>query len=129
MNFDAIAENLPMYLEGALITLKLLLLSLACGLALALPLAVVRTVSRGLASRAVWVYTYVFRGTPMLVQLFLVYYGLAQFDTLSGSLLPPAVFLGINMIESQFVTPTVVGHRSMLNPFIVLLSVVFWIWL
>ena len=34
MNFDAIAENLPMYLEGALITLKLLLLSLACGLAL-----------------------------------------------------------------------------------------------
>ncbi|HEY0953332.1 MAG TPA: ABC transporter permease subunit [Roseateles sp.] len=85
MNFDAIAENFPMYLEGALITLKLLALSLLCGLALALPLAVVRTVSKGWASRAVWVYTYVFRGTPMLVQLFLVYYGLAQFDAVRES--------------------------------------------
>jgi predicted PurR-regulated permease PerM len=55
--------------------------------------------------------------------------GLAEFDTLWGSLLPVAVYLGVNMIESQFVTPAVIGHTLMLNPFVVLLSVVFWVWL
>ncbi|MCY4755949.1 ABC transporter permease [Pelomonas aquatica] len=85
MNFDAIAENLPLYLGGLLVTLKLLLLSLAAGMALALPLAVVRTVFKGWPSRLVWVYTYAFRGTPMLVQLFLIYYGLAQFDAVRDS--------------------------------------------
>lgn len=85
MNFDAIAENFPLYMSGLGVTLQLLVTSLLCGLALALPLAVVRTVSRGWASRTVWAYTYVFRGTPMLVQLFLVYYGLAQFETVRES--------------------------------------------
>ncbi len=85
MNFDAIAENFSLYMSGLGVTLQLLVTSLLCGLALALPLAVVRTVSRGWASRVVWAYTYVFRGTPMLVQLFLVYYGLAQFETVRES--------------------------------------------
>ncbi|MDG0852903.1 ABC transporter permease [Roseateles puraquae] len=85
MNFDTILENLPLYVSGLGVTLKLLTLSLACGLLLAVPLALVRTVSRGWASRAVWVYTYAFRGTPMLVQLFLCYYGLAQFDAVRES--------------------------------------------
>ena len=85
MSFDVIAEQLPLYFTGLLVTLKLLALSLLCGLAVALPLAVVRTVSRGLASRVVWAYTYVFRGTPMLVQLFLCYYGLAQFESVRDS--------------------------------------------
>lgn len=85
MNFDAILENFPLYLTGLGVTLQLLVLSLICGLLLALPLALVRTVSRGWASRAVWVYTYAFRGTPMLVQLFLCYYGLAQFEAVRES--------------------------------------------
>ena len=85
MNFEAIGENFPMYLSGLAVTLKLLALSLACGLLLAVPLALVRTVSKGWPSRLVWAYTYVFRGTPMLVQLFLCYYGLAQFDAVRDS--------------------------------------------
>lgn len=85
MSFEAIGENFPLYLTGLGVTLKLLVLSLGVGLLLAVPLALVRTVSRGWASRAVWVYTYTFRGTPMLVQLFLCYYGLAQFDAVRGS--------------------------------------------
>ncbi|MFG6485774.1 ABC transporter permease [Roseateles sp. BYS78W] len=89
MNFDTIAENLPKYVDGLGVTLKLLALSLSCGLLLAVPLAVVRTVSRGIASRLVWAYTYVFRGTPMLVQLFLCYYGLAQFDAVRDSVAWP----------------------------------------
>ena len=85
MSFDAILENLPLYLNGLRVTLQLLALSLASGLLLALPLAVVRTVFTGWPSRLVWVYTYTFRGTPMLVQLFLCYYGLAQFDAVRES--------------------------------------------
>ena len=63
----------------------------------------------------------------MVVILFMV--GLAEFDTLSGSLLPVAVYLGINVIEAQFVTPTVIGRTMTLNPFIVVLALIFWIWL
>lgn len=63
----------------------------------------------------------------MVVVLFVI--GLAEFDTLGGSLLPVAIYLTINMIEAQFVTPMVIGKRMTLNPFVVLLSLVFWIWL
>lgn len=85
MSFDAILQEFPKYLEGLGVTLKLLALSLACGLLLAVPLALLRTVSTGVTSKLVWAYTYVFRGTPMLVQLFLCYYGLAQFDAVRES--------------------------------------------
>ena len=63
----------------------------------------------------------------MVVILFMV--GLAEFDTLGGSLLPVAVYLGINMVEAQFVTPMVIGRTMTLNPFVVVLALIFWIWL
>ena len=85
MNFSAVAENFPLYLTGLVTSLQLLALSLAGGLLLAVPLALVRTVLLGWPSRLVWAYTYVFRGTPMLVQLFLIYYGAAQFDAVRDS--------------------------------------------
>ena len=88
MNLDVIAESLPVYLGGAWTTVQLLLISLLLGLALALPLAVLRSLG-GWPSRLVWAYTYVFRGTPMLVQLFLIYYGLAQFDAVRNSVVWP----------------------------------------
>jgi arginine/ornithine transport system permease protein len=88
VNLDLIAENLPLYLGGAWTTLQLLLISLLIGLALALPLAVLRSLG-GWPSRVVWAYTYVFRGTPLLVQLFLIYYGLAQFDAVRNSIAWP----------------------------------------
>ena len=88
MNLDIIAESLPVYLSGAWTTVQLLSISLGLGLLLALPLAVLRSLG-GWPSRAVWAYTYVFRGTPMLVQLFLIYYGLAQFDAVRDSIAWP----------------------------------------
>lgn len=79
MNLEVIAESLPLYLEGLATTLQLLALSLAIGLAAALPLAVARASRNAWLSAPVRAFTYVIRGTPLLVQLFLVYYGLAQF--------------------------------------------------
>ena len=79
LNIDVIVSSLPLYLDGTLVTLKLLLVALAAGLAVANPLAVMRASPNRWTSRPVWLFTYVFRGTPLLVQLFLIYYGLAQF--------------------------------------------------
>ncbi len=91
MNFAVIAQGLPLYWQGTLTTLQLLLASLAFGLVAAIPLAVLRASSRrwlGVPIGApVWLYTYVIRGTPMLVQLFLIYYGLAQFEAVRTSVL------------------------------------------
>lgn len=93
MNLSAIAASLPTYWQGLLTTLQLLAMSLAFGLAAALPLGVLRASSQralGVPIGApVWLFTYVIRGTPMLVQLFLIYYGLAQFDAVRESVLWP----------------------------------------
>ena len=85
LNLDVMTGNLPLYLSGTLVTLKLLATALVAGLAVALPLAVLRSSSNPWLSRPVWLFTYVIRGTPMLVQLFLIYYGIAQFEWIRES--------------------------------------------
>jgi arginine/ornithine transport system permease protein len=88
-DYQMIWENLPLYFSGVLVTLKLLAISLSVGLALALPLALMRVSKSPWVNFPAWLYTYVIRGTPMLVQLFLIYYGLAQFDVIRDSFLWP----------------------------------------
>jgi arginine/ornithine transport system permease protein len=78
MDFAPIFANLPLYFDGFLVTLKLVFFALAIGLAMAVPLAILRTSSNPLVNGPVWAFTYFFRGTPLLVQMFLLYYGLGQ---------------------------------------------------
>lgn len=89
MDFDVIFDSLPMYGHGALVTLALLALSLGFGMVIALPLAMLRSLPSPWAWRPVWAFTYVMRGTPLLVQVFLLYYGLAQFEAVRDSVLWP----------------------------------------
>ena len=89
LNVDVIASSLPLYLSGTLVTLQLLVVSLTAGLAVAIPLAVIRASPNPWLARPVWLFTYVFRGTPLLVQLFLIYYGLAQFSWMRESVAWP----------------------------------------
>lgn len=89
MDWAVMWQSLPMYAAGAGVTLQLLVLALVIGLAGALPLAVLRSLPSPWVWRPVWVFTYVIRGTPLLVQLFLLYYGLAQFEAVRDSLLWP----------------------------------------
>ncbi|MEO1092112.1 MAG: ABC transporter permease [Pseudomonadota bacterium] len=89
MAWETIWNNLDLYLQGLWTTVWLVALSLLIGLALALPLAVARASKNLLWSAPVNVYTYVFRGTPLLVQLFLIYYGLGQFEAIRESSLWP----------------------------------------
>lgn len=66
---------------------------------------------------------------PGLVTLAVAGVALISFDTGAEALLPPIAFLVLNLIESQFVTPTVIGHRLTLNPFMVFTTLGFWVWL
>jgi arginine/ornithine transport system permease protein len=80
IEWSVIAEAWPQYMQGLRVSLILLAISLGTGLLLSVPLAVARVSSNPWLSRPVWFYTYVIRGTPLLVQLFLIYHGLAQFE-------------------------------------------------
>ncbi|HET9299876.1 MAG TPA: AI-2E family transporter [Candidatus Polarisedimenticolaceae bacterium] len=55
--------------------------------------------------------------------------GLITFDRLTPALLPAAAFLGINLLESNVVTPFVLGRRLELNPVMVFLGLTFWWWI
>lgn len=85
IDWALIAEQLPNYIQGLKVTLILLVISLATGLLLSVPLAVARVSRRAWLARSVWLFTYVFRGTPLLVQMFVVYYGFAQFEWVRDS--------------------------------------------
>ncbi|QCZ94421.1 AI-2E family transporter [Salinimonas iocasae] len=56
--------------------------------------------------------------------------GMVQFGLVSTAFLPAAVFLGINILESQLITPAVLGRSMQLNPLIIILwlSVAGWLW-
>jgi len=69
----------PRYLHGLLTTLGLVAISVVCGAVLSLPLAFARLSKSRLLNGLAYCYIYVFRGTPLLAQLFLIYYGLGQF--------------------------------------------------
>lgn len=73
-------ESWPQYAAGLWMTAKLTVLALVVGMCIAIPLAVARVSASPWVSGPVWAYSYFFRGTPMLVQLLLVYYGLGQFE-------------------------------------------------
>jgi len=69
----------PRYLHGLMTTVILVTISVICGAVLSLPLAFARMSPNRILSGFAYCYVYVFRGTPLLAQLFLVYYGLGGF--------------------------------------------------
>lgn len=88
----------------------------------------------GLPTPALWgalaaVLNYVLFIGPTAMAVILGGVALVTFDSLSTAILPPAAYLGLNLIESQFVTPTVLGQQLVLNPLMVFLSLAFWLWL
>ncbi len=80
MDFSIITENISEYIDGTWLTIQLVGMSLLIGLVLSVPFAVMRSTNRIFISGPVWLFTYCFRGTPLLVQMFLFYYGLGQLE-------------------------------------------------
>ncbi|KQV81697.1 ABC transporter permease [Rhizobium sp. Root1220] len=69
----------PRYIHGLLTTITLVAISVVFGAILSLPLAFARMSSNRFLNGLAYCYVYVFRGTPLLAQLFLIYYGLGSF--------------------------------------------------
>lgn len=87
IDFIVIFDNLDRFWFGLSVTLQLTIIPLVLGTLIALPLAVARSRGHPALSRFVWFYTYIFRGTPLLVQTYLIYFGLGQFSTIRESFL------------------------------------------
>ncbi|QAA98366.1 MULTISPECIES: ABC transporter permease [Agrobacterium tumefaciens complex] len=85
MNIGLIFDTLPHLLKALALTAQLTVASVIAGLVIATPLALLRASSRRTLSFPVRVYTFMFRGTPLLVQLFLIYYGLSQLEWVRNS--------------------------------------------
>lgn len=66
---------------------------------------------------------------PLVGALLLSVVGVLQFDTATAALLPALCYLGLNVIESQLVTPLVLGRHFALNPVVILVWLLFWGWL
>ena len=87
MDLDLMMTSLPKLLNATLITLKLLSVSLVLGLFLGLFFAILRLNKNTLINKFAYGYSYIFRGTPLLVQIFIIYFGLGQIESLRSSLL------------------------------------------
>jgi His/Glu/Gln/Arg/opine family amino acid ABC transporter permease subunit len=85
--FGLLIEWWPSFLSGAWLTIQLVLLSAALGLALAVPLALALVARTPALRWPAYGYSLFFRGTPLLVQIFLIYYGVGQFAWIRDSVL------------------------------------------
>ena len=91
MSFDIalIVDSIPKMLVGIGLTLELLFLSGALGLALAIILLLMRISGRWYLVAPTMGYIYIFRGTPILVQIFIIYHGLPQLEFVRDSIFWP----------------------------------------
>lgn len=85
LDLGLIVGNFDRFLYGAWTTLNLTFLSLIIGGVLAIPMAIARASRHRILNPIIWTYTYVFRGTPLLVQTYLIYYGVGQFAVIRES--------------------------------------------
>jgi octopine/nopaline transport system permease protein len=80
MDLSIMITSLPKLLNASVITLKLLSLSLFFGLFIGLLFAILRLNKNPIINKFAYGYSYVFRGTPLLVQIFIIYFGLGQIE-------------------------------------------------
>ena len=87
MDFELMSNSFPKLLNATLVTLKLLSVSLIVGLFIGLLFAILRLNKNILINKFAYGYSYIFRGTPLLVQIIIIYFGLGQIESLRSSFL------------------------------------------
>jgi len=80
MDISVIIESLPDFFKGTVLTIQLTAISVAIGFCLAILLSIMRVSKNPFVWMPVYGFNFYFRGTPLLVQLFLIYYGSGQFQ-------------------------------------------------
>ena len=87
MDLELMINSFPKLLNATVITLKLLSLSLFFGLFIGLLFAVMRMSKNLILNKFAYGYSYLFRGTPLLVQIFIIYFGFGQIEFIRNSFL------------------------------------------
>ena len=87
MDLDFMLENLPRLLKATKLTIQLTLLSLFFGIFVGIFFAILRTGKNKLLYYLSYYYSYILRGTPLLVQIFIIYFGLGQVEWIRESFL------------------------------------------
>ena len=87
MDLEFALEHLPRLLKAAKLTIELTLLSLFFGIFVGVFFAILRTSNSKVLYYISYYYSYVLRGTPLLVQIFIIYFGLAQLEWIRESFL------------------------------------------
>jgi polar amino acid transport system permease protein len=96
-DFSFLADRWPAFLEGAWLTIQLTVVSIALGFVLGTLCAVLRVYGGGLVRRLIGAYVEMIRNTPLLVQIFLVYFGLASLGLKLSAELSAIIALVINV--------------------------------
>ena len=87
MDFDLMIDSIPKILSGSRLTVLLVTLSLSMGFVFAIIAALLRRSKISMLVVPIKAYVFVMRGTPLLVQIFLIYYGVGQFEIIRESIL------------------------------------------
>ena len=87
MDLDLIINSFPKLLIASITTLKLLSVSLLIGLFIGLLFSILRINNNIILGKIAYGYSYIFRGTPLLVQIFIIYYGFGQVEFIRESFL------------------------------------------
>ena len=98
MDLDLMISSFPKLLNATLVTLKLLSLSLIFGLIIGLFFAILRLNKNIFLNKFSYFYSYVFRGTPLLVQIFIIYFA-TPVKSIRVTVLANDVPLSINIIS------------------------------
>jgi predicted PurR-regulated permease PerM len=122
----AVTEEIERDVSTYLFSISLINVGLGVGVGIGMHLI-------GLPNAALW-------GAMAMLLNFIPYFGLAvgltvvfvvglqHFDTLSHALLGPGIYLFLNGLENQFITPLLLGRRLVLNPAVIFVCVIFWGW-
>ena len=95
MDFSILIESWPLYLEGFYTTVWMVFVALVIGLVISIPIGIARNSKYPFVAGPAWAFIYFFRGTPLLIQLYLIYYGLSQLIVVQGTLWQEAWFCAL----------------------------------
>ena len=123
MSSEILLQSIPIVYAGLKLTLVVTLASFLLGQILALPLGLGLTAKSPLLRWPVTIYTFLVRGSPLLVQLFILYYGLAQFDAVRASVIWPIIrepvncaIIAIGLNSAAYAAVIVAGGLRRLPP-------------
>ena len=113
-----VPRDLPQLLKGATVTFRLLAVGLVCGSAIGLATALVRTYGPGWLRASTNGFVELFRGTPLVVQMFLIYFGLPDAGITLPAMLTAYIALSLNSgaYQSDYFRGAIqaVGHGQMM---------------